>query len=511
MRPYVAALIVPLVLSSCADEPPTVQNPDSCETAAREPVRRLSAFEYTRALNDLMGVEFDEALLPATSASTTFSTDEEALGSSSLLVDGQFDASEAAAEAVMATLETGQGASFLGCEASESGCVDSFINRFGQQAFRRPVDAGEHERLRALYDEVEPGEGTNRALATLVQAMILSPRFGFHIEERTASDVLDSWSIASRLSFFVWSSAPDEELFAAAEADALADPNVREEQARRMLADPRARDSVVRFYSELLDLDQLASLSPLPEAYPQWTDALRAEIAAETDRFVEATVFERDGTLGALLTSRWVEAGPELSALYGIEPGASELPPERAGLLTRAGFLAAQSHEVQPSPVFRGLAVLDRFLCREIAPPPPDIPDVPADVETVTNRDRYAAHTSDPGCAGCHNQIDPIGFTFENFDAIGAYRTHDNGQTVDATGVVLDQAVDGAAELSAVLADSDELVQCATTQWLRFTRGHDLAGGESCSRDAIVSRLPTGGGTVQDLLVAIVRSDLFIQ
>ena len=511
MRLLVVVLSVPLALASCSEDPPIEPNPIACEAAVQEQVRRLSAFEYTRALSDLVGVQFDENLLPATSVSTTFATAEDALGSSPLLVDGQFDASQAAADAVLATLEAGKGASLLGCETSEPACVDDFIDRFGKEAFRRPVVAEEHERLRALYDELTPGEGINVALATLVQAIILSPRFGFHVEERTSSGVVDGWSIASRMSFFLWSSAPDEELLAAAEANTLADPSVRDEQARRMLKDPRARENVVRFFRELLDLDHLASLAPLAEEYPQWTETLRAELYEETDRFVETIVFEQNGTFADLLTSRWVEAGPELSALYGIASGSNELPPERAGMLTRAGFLATKSHAVQPSPVFRGLAVINRFYCLEIAPPPPDVADVVADVETVTNRDRYAAHTSDPACAGCHDQIDSIGFTLEGFDAIGAYRTHDNGQPVDATGVVLSQDIDGGAELSAALAGSDAVAECAVTQWLQFTRGHELEGGESCTRDAIAAQFPAGKGTVQDLLVTIVRSDLFTQ
>jgi hypothetical protein len=341
--------------------------------------------------------------------------------------------------------------------------------------------------------------------------MILSPRFGFHVEERTETGAIDGWSIASRMSFFLWASAPDQELLAAAESNALADPNVREEQARRMLADPRARERVVRYYRELLDLDLLASFEPLAASYPEWNEALRGEISEETDRFVEVTVFDQDGTVEDLLTSGWVEAGPELSAMYGIEHGSNELPPERAGMLTRAGFLATTSHAVQPSPVFRGLAILDRIMCRPIGPPPPGISDVAADVEAVTNRERYAVHSDDPACQGCHSQIDPIGFTFEEFDAIGAYRTHDNGQPVDATGEVYEQAVDGAAELSAVLAASDDVGQCAVELWIRSNRGHDLQGGESCASDAIAAQSSADGGTVQDLLVSIVRSELFIQ
>jgi hypothetical protein len=532
VRRFIVSLLIPAALACnntesdnaenvSANNPPATMPPGnnppppdvstSCDAASQEPVRRLSAFEYTRALNDLIGFSPEETTLPATSVGTVFAREEAALGSSALLVSGQFAASEAAASAVRAKLESNGSEEFIGCDISNATCIDTFIDVFGKKTFRRPVEDGEHQRLRALYDEVVLSEGVNPAIAALVQAMILSPRFGFHVEDQSENGEIDSWSIASRMSFFLWSSAPDEELFAAAGSNTLFDPKVREEQALRMLKEPKARESVVRFYRELLDLDILDALAPLPASYPEWTETLRTEISAETDRFVEATVFEQDGSPKDLLTSRWVEAGPELSTLYGIAGGHNELPAERAGLLTRAGFLASKSHAVQPSPVFRGLTVLDRFICRDIAPPPPDIPDVATDVETVTNRERYAAHTADPACAGCHGQIDPIGFSLENFDAIGGFRTHDNGQAVDATATVFEQSINGGAELSTVLANSDEVAQCGLTQWIRFARGHSLNTEERCARSIIMTHFSEGNGTVKDLLIAIVGSELFIQ
>lgn len=511
MESSAASSTVSPTAPSTPPSPATDPLPTACQDSTQEPVRRLSAFEYARALDALVGVQVNEGTLPPTSIDTIFATEEKALGSSSLLVDGQFAAAEAAAHKVLATLESGEAMAFIGCDTSLPNCVDEFIARFGKKAFRRPVSADEQTRLRALYDQVVPDEGVHVALATIVQAIVLSPRFGFHVEERTSTGALDGWSIAARLSFFLWASAPDDQLMALAETGELADPAVREAQARRMLTDQRARQAVVRFYRELLDLDQLDAFEPLAEAYPNWTDTLRDEIFAETDRFVEATVFEHGGSFETLLTSRWVEAGPELSGVYGIEFGGNELPPERAGLLTRAGFLATKSHKTQPSPVYRGLSILDRFLCREIAPPPPDIPEVTPDQVTQTNRERYAAHSNDPACAGCHSQIDPLGFALEAFDAIGASRTHDNGMPVDATGEVFGTAIDGGAELSIVLANSAEVEVCAATQWVRFMRGHPLQNHESCARDLMVIESAAAGGTVQDLLITIVRSKLFIQ
>ncbi len=483
-------------------------DPSSCASAPQEPVRRLSAFEYIRALRDLLAVDIDEVGLPPSSVTTIFATEDAALGSSALLVDGQFDATSVAAEAVLARFTAGEGAAFMGCEPDDPTCFDGWLDDFGARAHRRPLADDEHARLRSLYDEIAAPEGPSVAVAATVQALLLSPRFGFHTEERTPDGALDGYSIAARLSFLLWSSIPDDELFAAAADGSLADPAERATQAERMLADPRARQSVVRAYRELLDLDEVAGKSPTDD---RWSDALRTQIDTESDRFIEATLFDGDGTLSALLTSPWVDAGPELAALYGIDPGADELPAERAGLLTRAGFLVVQSSGTSPSPVLRGLAVLGRFQCTEIAPPPATVPDIAPAGDSVTNRDRYEVHTLDPSCSGCHSLIDPIGFTFENFDALGAYRTTDNGQPVDASGSVFGSDVVGAAELSAVLAASDEVSTCAVTQWLRFTLGHELDDVEACVRDELAARFIASGGDVRLLLVDLASSELFVQ
>ena len=499
-----------LLTHASACDTPAEDTPVPCEPAAREPVRRLSAFEYQRTLRELVGFEVDEGTLPPSSISTTFATEDDALGSSALLVDGQFDAAEAAAETVLQRLKDGGSDAFLGCEAEAPTCIEDWLARFATTAFRRPVEQDELSRLRALLDEISLEQGVEVAIAATVEAVILSPRFGFHAEERDASGAPDDWSIASRMSYFLWAGPPDEELLGQAAAGSLRDADTRSQQAQRMLLDPRAREGVVRVYRELLDLEQLATLAPETDAYPMWTETLRSEISAESDAFIGSTVLDREGTLEALLVSRYVEAGPELSELYGISTDAAEVNSERAGILTRAGFLAAQSHETQPSPVFRGLAVLDRLACRDFSVPE-GIPDVGSPEPSTTNRQRFEQHSVDPACSGCHSQIDPIGFTFEKFDSIGGYRTVDNGQPVDDSGAFLGVEVANATELSEVMAQSHEVLTCSVTQWLRFNRGHEPLGGETCARDNLADRFIASGGDLRGMLVDIVESDLFIQ
>ncbi len=506
-----------LALAGCSglEEPylPPVQPPppSMCAPVSSEPVRRLSSFELTRAVHDLVGLEVDEALFPSSSASAALDTDEEALGTSALLADGQLRAARAAAGAVLTRLENGESVGALGCVESDAGCPDTFIDEFGGRAYRRPVAVEEHARLRALYDEVAAAEGARVAYAALVQAMLMAPRFGFVVEDRTADGGLDGYSIASRLSLLLWATGPDEILTTRAASGELADPSVRAAEAARMWSDPRARPTVVRFFRDLLDLERVRGASPEPTTYPRWSEGLRAEIEAESDRFVEVTLFDREGTLEALLTSRYVEAGPELSALYGIEVGARELPPERSGILTRAAFLASTAHGLQPSPVIRGVDVLERVLCIDLGAPPSDVSTDVAAGTTRTNREAYAQHTSDPACQGCHVQIDPIGFALEGFDSMGGYRTTDNGQPVDATGVVLGTTVDGGAELAELLARTEQTERCMVTQWVRRARGHLPTSQERCAVDELADQFIDSTGSLRELLVSLVASDLFIQ
>lgn len=478
----------------------------SCAVEPRDPVRRLSAFEYARALDDLLGVTVDETRLPASSTSPIFATEDAALGSSPVLVDGQFDATVLAADVVLARLDTEGAQAFLGCDPGDATCIDTWLGELGRRAHRRPLDDDARARLHGLFDEIAAVDGIDVAIAGTVQAMLLSPRFGFHVEEAAPDGGPDDWAIASRLSFLLWGSIPDDDLLDAAERGELHDPEARREHARRLLADPRAALRVVRTWRELLDIDALASAAPID---PRFTPTLRDEMFAEFDAFIATTALAHGGTITDLLTSRWVDAGPELAALYGSNGDA--LPPERVGVLGRAAFLGATARGDAPSPILRGLAVLDRLACTAIAPPPPSVPAIPDLDAGGTNRQRFEQHTADPACAGCHQQFDPIGFALEHFDAIGAHRNVDAGLPIDARGSVLGLEVDGAVELATTLAEHDVVWACAVTQQLRAAIGHAPRTGEACARDALAESFRAGDGDLQALLVEIAASEVMIR
>ncbi len=270
--------------------------------------------------------------------------------------------------------------------------------------------------------------------------MLQSPRFLYRVEMGMPDlltgqpDVtaLDSWEVATRLSFLLWSSIPDEELFAAAEADALGDAASIEKQARRMLEDPRARDAVANFHEQWLGLGKIGTLNKDVAVYPTYTPALRPLWEKETLSFLDHVVFDDDkGDVKTMLTAPYSMMNADLAAFYGVSgpKGAAfervDLDPaQRAGLLTQASLLAVNSKPNQSSPIHRGKFVRERLLCQTLAPPPNNVNIQPPEVDpTATTREKFSQHSSDPACAGCHRLMDPIGFGFESYDGIGQFRT----------------------------------------------------------------------------------------
>jgi hypothetical protein len=382
---------------------------------------------------------------------------------------------------------------------------------------------------------------------------------------------LDAFELATRLSYFLWDTMPDASLFEAAATGKLETKEQVAEQARRMLVDDRARRSVVRFHHQWLDLDRVYAANPdmatyqptyLPEAptlvdpeeelgveameevWSSFLIAARAAMVAEAELFVERTLFDGDGTLGTLLTDNHgfvsqIEhpMGDPLSTsrLYGsvtlmdadpirrrfedgnfdyaIEIQAAEFSAdERAGILTLPAVLTTLAHPVHPAPILRGVFLKERLLCEAVGQPPDGAETAaPADSLEVesTNRVRTEAATSPAGCAACHDQINPLGFAFENFDSMGGWRTTDNGLPVDASGTLVRTGQDftHAASLSRHLAESRQVHDCYALQWARYASGQSHLSKEEITD--IQETFFQTGGDVQQLLVDIVTSDMF--
>jgi hypothetical protein len=404
-----------------------------------------------------------------------------------------------------------------------------FIADFGARAFRRPLEARELTAYNALFDLAREQVDFDAGIQLVISALLQSPAFIYRVElGGAASDqfegaaAVSQYEMASRLSYLLWSSMPDQELFDAAAQNALSTPEDIELQARRMLADAKAKDALLSFHRQWLDFDRVSQQERDAATYPQFNDALRTAMRKEADALVENVMINGDARLHTLLTTTTTRVDGALASLYGVTPPASdwdlvELPgDQRAGVLTQAAFLTSRAHAVNPSPVLRGVFILDRFLC--MAPPPPggEVNTTPPQRDPnqqTTNRDRYAQHTFDPVCQGCHQGIDGIGFGLEAYDAIGKYRTEDNGLPVDdsgdLSGVGVGGTFEGGVQLAQTLADSPLVEECVARQWLTYARGRAEDEVDWGHIAEIAYAFRTNGGDVRELLVALVTSPSF--
>jgi hypothetical protein len=334
---------------------------------------------------------------------------------------------------------------------------------------------------------------------------------------------LDGYEQASRLSYLLWNSMPDDDLFAAAAAGELATPEGLRGQAERMLYDGRARDAIGSFHLQWLGLREIGELDKDSATFPQFDADLRDAMTREVVRTTDYIVRFTEGTLSTLLTAPMSFPEGGLFALYGIAPPAEadltvpvQLDPrERAGVLTLPGVLAVHAHADQGSPVRRGAFVRTKLLCQELPSPPPDVDDTPpAPSDDATTRDRFDRHRTDPQCAVCHELIDPIGYGFEEFDGLGRYRTTENGLPIDRSGEIigandLDGPFDGVVDLAYRLASSDRVQDCMSEQWFEFTFGRQASEGDECSMEQINLKFAMTGYELRELLFAIVESDSF--
>ncbi|WP_242515203.1 DUF1592 domain-containing protein [Sorangium cellulosum] len=499
------------------------------------PQRRLTRFEYNNTVRDLLGTSLTPAdQFPADEVAGGFNNNASVLTVSPLHAEKYLLAAEAlAAEAVagdLSRLLPCDPAAVEGQAAQEEACARQFIERFGRRAYRRPLSQAEIDRLMRAYAAGRTGGSLREGVEVVLRAMLQSPKFLFRLElrhdlEEAAPRVrLDPYELASRLSYLVWASAPDDALLDAAEAGLLDTREQLAERAREMLESPKARLAIAEFYRQWLNLGKLDSIVREEGAFPGFDDELVAGMRAETPAFVEHVLWSGDRKLSSLLTLPIGFATEPVARLYGVSvpPGTTapqlvELPPDqRAGVLTQPAFLAVHAHPDSTSPVLRGKAIRTKLMCQE-PPPPPDNVDLtpPAGEQGVTARERYQQHASDPSCAGCHKLMDPIGFAFENFDAVGAYRTEEGGQVIDVSGEIVGSAdmegpFLGVRELAERLAGSAQVRECLASQWFRYAAGRFEAPGDACSLDDLRAGFHGSEGDLVELIVATTQTEAFM-
>lgn len=396
------------------------------------------------------------------------------------------------------------------------------VTRFATLAFRRPVAADEVERCLSLFDQsASAGERFEDSVRLALTRVLVSPYFLFRVEldppgAKAGQDYpLGEFELASRLSYFLWSSMPDDELFSLAAAGQLRAQ--LEPQLERMLKSEKSAAFVRSFAGQWLTIRKLEELSPDPQTFPEFDHELRSAMIRETELFFEAIVRE-DRSIFDLLDADFSFVNERLAKHYGIEGVAGQefqrvkLPSNRGGILTQASILTLTSNPTRTSPVQRGKWVLDQLLNTPPPPPPPDVPQLDEGKQlTGSLRERLEQHRANAICASCHARMDPIGFAFENYDAIGRWRDKDGSFDIDPSGVLPDgQAFKGPAELKAILKDKKALFRRALTEKiLTYALGRGLEFYDQCAVDKIVAALDKNGDKFSTLLVETVKSEPF--
>jgi hypothetical protein len=405
----------------------------------------------------------------------------------------------------------------------EEACAKADLAPILRRAWRRPVSAADLERILGFFRKARTGTDFDTGIEAALSAILMSHEFLFRVErppEGTATGAIypiSDLDLASRLSFFLWSSIPDAELLGLAEREALGRPEFLDEQIRRMLADPRARTLATSFAAQWLHLRNLDDASPDRRLFPDFDDNLRQAMRRETELLFEE-ILRDDRSVMGLLRSGHTYLNERLAKHYGIphvygthfrrvelDPGS-----RRGGLLRHGSVLTVTSYATRTSPVLRGKWVLENLIG---TPPPPPLPDVPAlDDNTVSaalqGRERLAKHREKPACAVCHDRIDPVGFALENFDAVGRWRTRDAERPVDASGVLPDgAAVDGVDGLEASLVRRpDGFVAALAEKLLTYALARGVTPEDGPAVRAIVEKARQEEYRLSAVVRAVVQS-----
>jgi Protein of unknown function (DUF1592)/Protein of unknown function (DUF1588)/Protein of unknown function (DUF1595)/Protein of unknown function (DUF1585)/Protein of unknown function (DUF1587) len=500
------------------------------------PLRRLTLLEYQNTIRDLLGVD------PAAVSTAGFAADTESERSGyfrgSKLSTGDdaralMKSTETLAQSVIANLQY-----FIPCwpvpdaAAEQDDCVQKFIDQFGLRAFRRPVSQAEAARLGQLYQaqrSPDIGATFEQAIGVLVATILQTPYFLYHWELGSNPPTRDGslarynpYEMASRLSYLLWASMPDEELFQDAASGGLISPEQIGAAARRMIADDKARDAVRDFHYQWLEIAGLADM-PKDPVFTSYSPAVARAMGAETAEFVNSVFFgpNATGKLETLLTSSTSFVDKNLAKVYGITgftgDGIQEValdPAQRAGILTQGSFLATKADSGDTLPPRRGASVLNRTLCIELKIPDAlDVPPVAVANPDQTTRERFAVHSMAACAQGCHNLIDPVGFAFENYDAIGAWRTTENKKPVDASGSFMlpsgQVTFSNAVELVRTIATRPETASCMAKQWLRYGLRRLDQVDEAPSLDALVRTFKSSDLDIRELMVAVTKTRAF--
>ena len=413
----------------------------------------------------------------------------------------------------------------VGCPAGvvDDPCIRQFIANFTARAWRRPIADTEIDALHSLAKDITQQLGdASQGIKFMLAAVLQSPHFLFRVdigEKGPDQYRYSNWEMASRLSFLLLDAPPDEALRAAAANGELTNPENIRQHAERLLDDPRARTTLVRFFRDFMNLAKLDSLDKLPDKFPQITATLGPSMRIQMERMFEETVFERQGDFRNLFTTRDTYINEDLARVYGIDniTGPEWVPitlPDdgtRPGILTTPGFLALNAHKSQTSPTHRGRFIRVNLFCQDIPPPPPGInttlPEPDPNTPT-TLRQRLDEHRTNPQCSGCHDRMDPIGFAFESYDAIGAHRTTDeSGLTIDTKTSVDGRELSGAAAMADLVGTLPDVGACIARRFYEHAGAHLAGNTDEAAVELLVNDFVSEDYAFKKLVLALVTND----
>jgi hypothetical protein len=520
--------------------------------AAPASIRRLNRSEFNNTIRDLVGVQFRPADdFPADDTDDGFDTIGGVLTVSPTLIEKYLLAAERVVEAaandpqLWRRLSTPPAEDYIpfvlrgtppqrnaavkaqlqapadeltAFRAAEIDRTYAALQAFADRAYRRPITHAEMHRLMRFVEEaLNDGEKADAGLKLALKAVLVSPHFLFRVEgnpDRLTSD----FELATRLSYFLWSSLPDEEVFRLAARGQLRDAHTLVQQVRRMLRDPRSRALGENFGGQWLQTRALAQSAPDPALFPQFDNELRTAMQQETEHFIDFLIRE-DRSVMELLAADYSFVNERLASHYGIpEVRGKEFQQvslagtPRAGVLTHASLLTVTSGPTRTSPVKRGKWMLENILGTPVASPPPGVDDLKIQgAAALTLRERLEQHRSRAECASCHARMDPLGYGLENFDAVGAWRDRDGEAPIDPSGALPDgQRFRSFAELRAGLIEQPErFTRCLTEKLLVYALGRRLTPADRLAVNRIVRHAGRNGQRFSSLVIALIRSDPF--
>jgi hypothetical protein len=509
-----------------ASEPGTVAQGVCADTPF---VRRLTIEEYVATVEATLGVDIEleaVAALPKDLQSDGFSNSAGAL---IVTLDHVQDYAELAELAVSRIPNIADfAATMASCTDLSPTCAEELIAALSQRVYRGEVAAEEVSALMPIFATADvEGESFENGVGLVLTAMLQSPRFLYRVENEVGENegeirALSAYAVANRLSYLLWSAPPDDTLFLAAADDALTTDEAIEAHVRRMLDDPRARETSARYLSDWLGLSRLDNIARDPGQFPEFTDTIAEQMKFETLEYFDHLVWEKQRPLSEIFNTQTTFVGDSLAGFYGFEQvGAGEYDlsdiPERGGLLTQGSILT--NGGATASMVGRGIFIMETFLCGEIGSPPPGVDTTPPEVEPGETQRTYSeGRVDNPACGGCHSRMEPLAWGIERYDSTGAYADEDaNGNELKQDGYLLfDPGSDPApyattAELNELLAESESVKTCMADKATQFAMGRKVHGDPdtTCSLDAIHERFLTTDGTYHDLMVAIALSPMF--